>query len=386
MQRINKVVLGLVIGLVVILSLSLNNRGAKSEMEQQPLYGGLIPTQTNELSQVKQGKALRFPADHQPHPNYAIEWWYFTANLSSETGASYALQYTLFRFNQGNKQANAWANGQMFMAHASLHTPEKHFFAERFARGGQEHVGVSSSPLSIRMDEWLWQSRDNNLLPATLSLTVTSNTVDSYKNDILPTKVQIDLRLNSTGPLVLQGDQGFSQKSILGTHASYYYSLPFIQADGTITEEVGKGKQSENVSGNGWFDHEWTSQLLDQQTLGWDWFSIHLDNGTKLMAFRMRLKDSQDFVTGTLINADGTTSTLPQHSLQLQPLGYEQDKIKDKQYPVQWSLSVPQYDIELMISPQKQQQWNEGRFQYYEGAINIKGTHTGRGFMELTGY
>ncbi|MEQ3652637.1 MAG: lipocalin family protein, partial [Glaciecola sp.] len=30
--------------------------------------------------------------------------------------------------------------------------------------------------------------------------------------------------------------------------------------------------------------------------------------------------------------------------------------------------------------------WNPALFPYYEGAVNISGSHSGEGFLELTGY
>lgn len=378
--------LGLAVGLVVILALATTKLVADTkENSEAALYGGLLPSQSNSLSRAVPGKTLIFPKDHGSHPNYAIEWWYFTANLSANE-QNYGVQYTLFRFNRGNKQANAWANGQMYMAHASLHMPDKHYFSERFARGGQAHVGITPSPFSLRMDDWLWQADNEDLLPATLSLELVSPASANELAQPLHNRISVDLELSAYGPLVLQGDAGFSQKSMLGTHASYYYSQPFIRVDGMLIEQVGADQQTYKVSGQGWFDHEWTSQLLDQQTLGWDWFSIHLDGGEKLMAFRMRLRDNPNYVTGTLIAPNGTTTTLDNGTITINPLAYEIDTDNNTQYPTQWSLAIPQREMAITISPQKPKQWNRGRFLYYEGAIEITGTHEGKGFMELTGY
>ena len=46
---------------------------------------------------VTPGKAFAFPADHGPHPDFRIEWWYVTANLTDTGGAAYGAQWTLFR-------------------------------------------------------------------------------------------------------------------------------------------------------------------------------------------------------------------------------------------------------------------------------------------------
>src|SRR5258708_7678493 len=46
---------------------------------------------------VPPGRTFSFPADHGPHPEYRIEWWYVTANLTGKEGAAYGVQWTLFR-------------------------------------------------------------------------------------------------------------------------------------------------------------------------------------------------------------------------------------------------------------------------------------------------
>lgn len=59
-------------------------------------YAGLGET-ADGFAQVTPGKAFSFPADHGPHPDFRIEWWYLTANLIDASGAACGLQWTLFR-------------------------------------------------------------------------------------------------------------------------------------------------------------------------------------------------------------------------------------------------------------------------------------------------
>src|SRR2546430_5442527 len=46
---------------------------------------------------VVPGRTFAFPADHGPHPEFRIEWWYVTANLADISGTPYGAQWTLFR-------------------------------------------------------------------------------------------------------------------------------------------------------------------------------------------------------------------------------------------------------------------------------------------------
>ena len=50
-----------------------------------------------DLRAVVPGRTFAFPADHGPHPEFRIEWWYVTANLADASGAAYGAQWTLFR-------------------------------------------------------------------------------------------------------------------------------------------------------------------------------------------------------------------------------------------------------------------------------------------------
>ena len=45
------------------------------------------------------------------------------------------------------------------------------------------------------------------------------------------------------------------------------------------------------VTGQAWLDREWGSSLLDEEQAGWDWFALHLDDGTDLMVYSLRRKD-----------------------------------------------------------------------------------------------
>ena len=89
------------------------------------------------FSSVVPGRKFTFPADHGPHPNFRIEWWYVTANLLDTSGAPLGIQWTLFRHAlQPGPQAEGWANQQIWMGHAAVTRAETHRYSEKFSRGG----------------------------------------------------------------------------------------------------------------------------------------------------------------------------------------------------------------------------------------------------------
>lgn len=336
---------------------------------------------------------LRFPVDHGEHPRFDIEWWYLTANLEDEQGHLYGLQWTLFRFRNPTKNTehNNWANNQLYMAHASVNSLDSHWFAEKFARGDVGNAGVKLAPFQLYIDDWRWtnsaseSSAKQTLLPAQLSFQVPLiNTQKDQESEIL----QVSLMLQQKADFVLQGDKGYSRKSADGAYASYYYSNPFIDITGQFTfktNKIGTPKLPPiTIKGQAWFDHEWTSQLVDSHSLGWDWLSLHLDDGSKLMAFRMRIEGQPDYITGTLVQTDGSQTLLTKENLSLLPTQWIE--VNQRNLPLHWQVSIPQFNMDIVVKVLKDEQWNPALVAYYEGMVNVTGTHTGKGFLELTGY
>ena len=65
-------------------------------------------------------------------------------------------------------------------------------------------------------------------------------------------------------------------------------------------------------------DHEYSTSALGPEQVGWDWFSIQLDNNTELMVFQLRRADGSvdAFSSGTLVAADGSTNAPGARGLQ----------------------------------------------------------------------
>lgn len=375
-------------------------------------FGGITAqdadTAAQSFAQVTKDKPLTLPNDHKSHPDYQLEWWYLTFVLEDDNKNEYGLQYTLFRFKppSSNKVGGSnWANTQQWMGHVSLHTNTQHYFEERFAAGGVGNAYVDGSPFEAIIDDWSWRtSAPNNIqsmFPSSLKLSLKNKNATGKSSPsreqalALGESVSIDLSLDTSGPFVKQGDNGYSRKTQDERLRSYYYSQPFINAKGNL---LINGKSIE-VSGLGWFDHEWTSHLANNDAMGWDWFSLHLDNGDKLMAFRMHSAPSNSatalsdiFTTGTYITSSGLKKTLSDEQLSIIPVENETiaTRTGPRDVPRSWRIvlknTASDLALDLNISPFKANQWNESAFPYYEGRVNVSGTHTGKGFLELTGY
>jgi predicted secreted hydrolase len=319
---------------------------------------------------VVPGRTFAFPADHGPHPAFRIEWWYVTANLADSSGTAYGAQWTLFRqaIAAGAPQ-EGWANQQIWMGHAAVTRADTHRVSQSFARGGVGQAGVEAAPFHAWIDNWemrgLDAMNDANVAPLQLSA---SGTNFSYA-----------LRLDADRPLVLQGDGGYSRKS-LREQASYYYSQPHYAAKGSIVID----DKPVDVTGQAWLDREWSSQPLASDQSGWDWLSLHFRNGDKLMLYRMRQTDGQHYGSGKWIAPDGKAELLASADIAMTPLAFTE--IEGRKIPTAWRIAIPKFALAIDCAPLNAKSWMGTSFPYWEGPISFAGSHTGLGYLEMTGY
>ncbi|MHA3736976.1 lipocalin-like domain-containing protein [Pseudomonas sp. Eth.TT006] len=340
--------------------------GCEQSTPEQKGFAGL-GDQAAQFTPVVPGRVFSFPADHGAHDGFRIEWWYVTANLKDAQGNDFGVQWTLFRsaLKPAAEQAG-WSNQTIWLGHAAVTSATTHHAAERYARGGVGQAGVTAVPFEAWIDDWRFASQ-------------ASEPLSDMQLSARDPSFAYQLHLSSSRPLVLQGEQGFSQKSEQG-QASYYYSQPFFQASGTLQIDG----QTYTVSGPAWLDREWSSQPLTANQTGWDWFSLHLDSGEHVMLYRMRQKDGAPYLTGTWIAADGQTQTLRSEQIKLIP--QDSAKVAGREMPVRWTISIPDKQLGISLSALNPNAWMNLRIPYWEGPVRISGSQGGRGYLEMTGY
>jgi len=315
-------------------------------------------------------RALVFPADHGAHPQFRIEWWYVTANLVDAAGAAYGVQWTLFRqaMHPGEQQ-QGWANQQLWMGHAAVTRADTHRYSETFARGGIGQAGVNSNPYCAWIDAW--QMRGIEAMRADALSPVELNAAGA--------DFAYALRLDADRPLVLQGEQGYSRKSERG-QASYYFSQPYFKAGGSINID---GKPVD-VTGLAWLDREWSSQPLASDQTGWDWLSLHFDSGEKLMLFRLRQTDGNNYASGKLFLPDGKAEQIASADIALTPKAAIE--IAGRTVPTRWDIAIAPLALKISCTPLNAKSWTGTSFPYWEGPISFTGSRSGVGYLEMTGY
>jgi predicted secreted hydrolase len=311
----------------------------------------------------ERGAAITVPEDHGAHPEFRIEWWYLTANLQAADGARYGVQWTLFRTALAPREAEGWQSPQLWMGHAGLTTASRHRHAERLARGGVGQAGVTDEPFAAWIDDWRVAG------PSLSEVTVTASGPGfGYALDLV-----------AEGPFVFHGEEGYSVKSAEG-QASHYYSQPFYRAEGTLFLE---GREVA-VTGTAWLDREWSSQPLSESQEGWDWFSLALDDGARVMAAQVRETGGGVFRFGTWIAPDGTATPYGDGALRLTPLATAE--VAGREVPVRWRVELPARGLDVTTEPLNPQAWMATSFPYWEGPVSVSGSHDGRGYLEMTGY
>ena len=319
---------------------------------------------------VTPGKTFAFPADHGPHPDYRIEWWYVTANLVDSAGVAYGAQWTLFRLAMTpGAQQEGWANQQIWMGHAAVTRADTHRYNEAFARGGVGQAGVETKPFRAWIDSWEMRGSDR----------MREETIAPLELNASGTDFSYALRLDADRPLVLQGDAGYSKKSERG-QASYYFSQPYFKAAGSIAID----DKPHEVTGLAWMDREWSSQPLASDQTGWDWLSLHLTSGEKLMLYRLRQKDGHNDLYGNWIEPDGRSTEIASADNSMTPTALTE--LEGRKIPTAWRIAIPNRSLTIECVPLNPRSWMGTSFPYWEGPISFKGSHSGLGYLEMTGY
>ena len=329
------------------------------------------------------GRKLTFSADHYSHPDFKTEWWYYTGHLVTESGKRCGYQVTFFRFGLRDRQKEEKKDhpamfSELYMAHFALSDigEKKFFFRERINRGYGDKAGAATERYLVWNEDWKVEGDGKNHL--------------IQVND---RGTQLRLTLNSLKSPVLHGQDGLSQKGEGEGRASYYYSLTRMKTEGEITI----AGRREKVRGLTWMDHEFGSNQLREDQVGWDWFSIQLDNQTELMLYLIRRKDGSPdpYSSGTLVKADGTTRHLALKDFRVDVLERWKSPKSGGDYPMKWKITVPGEEIELEIAPELREQElitnRSTRVTYWEGAVQISGSVKnkavrGAGYVEMTGY
>ncbi|HET7711489.1 MAG TPA: lipocalin-like domain-containing protein [Thermoanaerobaculia bacterium] len=330
------------------------------------------------------GYEFAFPRDHGSHEGYRTEWWYFTGHLTSEKGRRYGFELTFFQVGTPAAVAAAadsrWAFRHLALAHFAITDPtEKQFrYYEKANRVSPFTAGAAATHLDVFNEGWR----------ATTSPNGSWRLVAAEGGDA------IDLALRASKPPAVHGTAGVSIKAPIEGFASHYYSMSRLEVEGTLRI---RGREVEKVRGLAWMDHEFGSSALRESQVGWDWFSVQLENDTELMLYIIRRRDGSPDVTssGSLITPDGAVIRIGAGQMAVRPLRRWRSSASGATYPMGWQIDVPGLGVSLALEPVLENQELITRrstgVTYWEGAVRVSGSSgnvavRGVGYVEMTGY
>ena len=337
-----------------------------------------------------EARRFDFPRDHGPHPGYRNEWWYFTGNLDDSQGRRFGYELTIFRFALEPpvaapiEQRSDWRSNEVFIGHFAVTDVDEERFhvAERYSRAALGLAGATGTPTRVWVEDWSISRRGGDNAGSSHAGPETWQ-LEARQDDI-----GISLSLTPLKAPVLNGAGGLSQKSAEVGNASYYYSVPRLYTEGTLSV----AGDVIAVSGLSWLDREWGSSGLAAYQQGWDWFALQLADGSDLMFYQLRRQDgtADRWSAGTWSPPNGEPMHLAGHDVTIEIRDFWDSPLGGR-YPMAWTLAVPPLDLELRVDPALKAQELATTVRYWEGAVDVSGQRNeqpvhGRGYVELTGY
>ena len=331
------------------------------------------------------------PQDHWARSGYKTEWWYFTGHLSARENPKrrFGYQFTFFRRGlraEPPQLESKWATSNLIMGHAAITdlAARRHVFSEVLYREVPFLGGFGSYPESL-----IAWSRAPAGTAGTWELHWNGEGFDFQMRD-QARGIAFQLLTRPLKPLVFQGPNGYSRKGKNSSAASLYYSFTRLLTQGSLSIEG----QTFQVEGESWMDKEFGSNQLAENQVGWDWFSLQLEDGREVMLYHLRDRTgATDFARGTLVSETGEVKYLQPEDWKIQTAQHWKSPETGAEYPSRWMVRLAQEDLELEIIPQLAHQENRSRIlsdlYYWEGAVTIlspSGERVGQGYVELTGY
>lgn len=328
----------------------------------------------------------------EPHPGFKVEWWYVTGFLKTGSGEHLGFQGTFFRFKTGYRHpaslpASPWEPKEIVSFHGAISfLDEKRFVSrEKTRRSFRSLAGSRARPFSVFVG--------SDRLEAT-GTTAAGDPVFSLTESVGGSRLRLTLT-PATGPL-WQDPEGKLRTGPRDSDWAWYYSYPEMTVTGTLEGEKDPGKHVETaVTGEAWFDHEWTGQALGADQGGWIWMWGLFDSprGKKgFMLFQMLRKDGSldAFRGGTVfgITPEGLTSGYARsREVHVDSLVFK--KTEDGCVPEKVRFTLDNRE-KIVATPFFPGQVLKGSTTYWEGGVHVdleknNSPFAGRGYLEVTG-
>lgn len=370
------------------------------------------PRALQSLQSPRAHRPLEFPRDFGAHPSFRTEWWYMTGSLQSGSRA-FGFQVTFFRSATGiggigtdhgtdhstaggpdhsvgasskEEDRSRFTPSQLLFAHAALTDLQQRRLRhdQRIARSGFGIAEASQTDTAVTLRDW-GMTRTNSPAAGPNDQALSRYAVHVTS---VAAGFAFDFEVDATQPVLLQGDAGWSQKGPDPVDFSRYYSEPQLAVRGKLIEQG----RSMDVTGRAWLDHEWSDAYVPAQAVGWDWIGMNLDDGSALMAFRLRRADGTAvYAGGSFRRAGEAAQNFGPDAVQFVPGRIWESAVSRARYPVTWQIDTPagRFGVDALLDDQELDSRGSTGSIYWEGISDLRdagGRNIGRGYLEMTGY
>ena len=299
-------------------------------------------------------RGIRFPDDEGVHGT-TKEWWYINGHLTDGQNNRYG--YMVSFFNNG-----------LFIFTLSDDTNGIYYNSSTIF----SYYSMSSGHLNLRFgDNRFYQIHGKPF---------------DYILDVRMNNIKLYLLLYSEKPPLVEGiiplENGYT----------YYYSQTQLGTTGYLFLEG----NNITVSGNSWIDRQWGDWGL---TGGWEWFSIKLDIGLDIMAYKIFNKNTgyPDIQLIYMMDAKNNIYSYnwsSTYNFKVEYYTYWKSHISGNLYSSAWDIYIPSRNITLHITPfSKDQEVNYlgtglpekymSRAHFWEGECRVSGSV---GSLPVDGY
>jgi predicted secreted hydrolase len=298
---------------------------------------------------------VSLPRDHAAHPGFQVEWWYTAGTVAARGGDDYFWFATVWgspiaavaRINVVDLRSDRIVLSQAYTRLAPLSAGETRLDVGGFSLGRRAAGALGGWSVDAPV------GRDGVL-----------------RLDLTPAQPYV---LNGSRGIVAQGKGG----------RSAYYSDPRLEARGTL--EI--GGRSSDVSGQGWFDHQWGNFASNAASRHWNWFACQFADRSDLMLYQFITPDGKPtgIQSATFVSPGGAVAhpsrfTVAARAPMIRPAG------ATATYPLGWRLQVPSAHVDITLAARARNQFIANRFVpgFWEGAAAITNGAPGGCIVEST--
>ena len=238
----------------------------------------LAPPEPLGFARATTPREFRLPEDHGPHFEYQTEWWYYTGQLVTPDRRRFGFQLTFFRrgLSPGPPPASGLATNQVYFAHFAVTDVEggRHLSAERVSRGAAGLAGASGEPFRVAVEDWSAarnECRRRHPSGCRRGTRASCSSSSSGRPSRSCSTATAGCRRRAPSPATRPTTSGYTRMAARG--------------------RIGADASGAEAAGEAWFDHEWSTSALGPGAVGWDWWSLQLDDGRELMFFELRRQD-----------------------------------------------------------------------------------------------